>query len=627
MSGRALHRFGVAMVSMILVFSLPVCPSLGINYDMSEIDGDGIDNDGDGYIDSADTECGSHYQGYGSRTSGGAGGRVFWVDVNLGDPVVDRQTYQYADSHAGTHDDPCSLRKALDGPNRVIKFVNGGTITLLARLTINDNNITVDGFSAPAPGVTITYTPEGRGGIGIGAPPGEHTHDILLNHLRLDGLWEEGFQHRLGWGLLWIWASDGKNKVSNVILDHLSLRDDQDKFTIWGQVQDVTVSNCLFYHSGKAMLISYYRGRTHDQWRFDIERKNLSVFRNVYAENDERNPQLRGWISNLDFVNNITYGWGGGLGTARWGYGMRIKSVPGERPICANVINNYFVTRDFNPTHALIYGMVPGADEDGGPNVDLPQGAIYTKSNMGQLWVAGNVLPPQNRDHYSTVSQPLTTPNWAALPTLPTDELYLLVPQAGMQHKDARELNVLGRVMRAAAPSAVLGRYVATYNPRPAPTPRATPTTRRRRRRGRPKTGTMDKPPYVIDADKAPLMPGQTATAANYTTDQRGITCILVDTIGMEGVTGIEDFAFRIGIDGDPAEWPDAPDPTILVSRERGGVLGADRWMIVWPDGAIVNTYFQVTIKATPNTHLKRDEVFYFGSFPAGESVSLITVP
>jgi len=582
-----------------------------VNYDVSEIDGDGIDNDGDGYVDGADTECGSHYRGYGCRSTGGAGGAVVWVDVSLGDPIVDRETREYADAHSGTHDDPCSLRKALDGSNRVIKFVNGGTIELQARLYARGSHITVDGFSAPRPGVTLTYTPEGHGGMIINPASGEHLHDVIVNHLRFDGLWEDGFHHRLGYGLLRLWAGDGENKASNVVLDHLTLRDDQDKFTIWGRIEDVTVSNCLFYHSGKAMLISYYRGgRPHDEWPYDIERKRLSVFRNVFAENDERNPQLRGWISHLDFVNNIICAWGAGLGVERWGYGMRIKAVPGERSIDANIVNNCFVTQRFNPAYALIYGMDPGRDEDGGPDAVPPQGALYTDSHMGELWVAGNILPPENRDQFSTVEQPLETPAWAKVEVLDADELYRLVPRVGMRYKDARELNVLGRVMRRAAPSAVLGRYLARRIDQPSP------TTRRRWRR--PRTGEINEPPYEIAAGIQPLMPGNTAGPENCLADPAGITCVLIDAVGMEGVTDADDFAFKVGTAGDPAAWADAPEPADLHSRERAGVLGADRWVITFPEDAIVDTYLQVTVKANQNSHLDRDEVFYFGHFSDG---------
>ena len=48
----------------VAVLTLPAGPVLAdLNYTATEIDGDGIDNDGDGYTDSEDTECGSHYEG------------------------------------------------------------------------------------------------------------------------------------------------------------------------------------------------------------------------------------------------------------------------------------------------------------------------------------------------------------------------------------------------------------------------------------------------------------------------------------------------------------------------------------------------------------------------------------
>jgi hypothetical protein len=95
---------------------------------------------------------------------------------------------------------------------------------------------------------------------------------------------------------------------------------------------------------------------------------------NVFARNDERNPQLRADVADFDYVNNIIYAWGYWTGR---GYGVRVRNDPGEPQVSANLINNYFRTDDGDPTAGLVYGQNPGADAtDGGPSSPVPQGTV-----------------------------------------------------------------------------------------------------------------------------------------------------------------------------------------------------------------------------------------------------------
>jgi len=50
---------------------------------------------------------------------------------------------------------PGTLRDALSQGNRCIVFDQGGTITLKERLYVTGANVTIDGFSAPSPGITL----------------------------------------------------------------------------------------------------------------------------------------------------------------------------------------------------------------------------------------------------------------------------------------------------------------------------------------------------------------------------------------------------------------------------------------------------------------------------------------
>ena len=123
----------------------------------------------------------------------------------------------------------------------------------------------------------------------------------------------------------------------------------------------------------------------------------------------------------------------------------------------------------------------------------------------------------------------------------------------------------------------------------------------------------------AIAADKTALLPGQTATAANYTSYSRGINGIMVDVAsrpaGYTPVAG--DFTFRVGNDSDPAGagWTDAPVPVSVTRHDWQGVSGSTRVKIVWDDYAIRSQWLEVTVLATP-LGLQSDDVFYFGNAP-----------
>lgn len=112
--------------------------------------------------------------------------------------------------------------------------------------------------------------------------------------------------------------------------------------------------------------------------------------------------------------------------------------------------------------------------------------------------------------------------------------------------------------------------------------------------------------------DKSALMPGETADFSNYTSYSLGINGLMIDIQGLQGTPSSTDFDFKVGNDDFPDTWsPVATDPTISLSP-----LDAitDRITLEFPNNLISNQWLQVTVKASPNTGLKSDEVFYFGN-------------
>jgi parallel beta-helix repeat protein len=123
----------------------------------------------------------------------------------------------------------------------------------------------------------------------------------------------------------------------------------------------------------------------------------------------------------------------------------------------------------------------------------------------------------------------------------------------------------------------------------------------------------------AIATDKQALLPGQTATFANYTSYNRGINGVMVDITGLAGTPTAGDFSFRVGNNDNPSGWtPVTVNPTVTV-RPGAGLGGASRVTLIWPDGAIIRQWLQVTVRATAATGLAAPDVFYFGSAP-GES-------
>ncbi|MGA2621198.1 MAG: right-handed parallel beta-helix repeat-containing protein [Thermoguttaceae bacterium] len=147
-------------------------------------------------------------------------------------------------------------------------------------------------------------------------------------------------------------------------------------------------------------------------------------------------------------------------------------------------------------------------------------------------------------------------------------------------------------------PTAVVGRMVFYNTPQYAP------------------TDPQDVVVYddAIAPDKTALLPGQTAGFANYTTYTCGINGVMVDLANLCYPPTLDDFQFRLGNSSDPATWAALSTLPAMTVRWAEGLGGSDRISLVWPDGTIVNTWLQVTVKAGLDTGLAADDVFYFGN-------------
>lgn len=169
----------------------------------------------------------STIEGFGAVTTGG--------DAYIGTPT---HVTTLANSGAG------SLRAALESTgDRYIVFDVGGTIDLVTNIEAAGSNITVDGSTAPSPGITIS-------GNGI-RWYGRTGTDIIIKHLR--------FRGRAGsagnWGdeasetdeLSFVGGSSGNPSMRGVI-DHCSFAGvyQSENVSIYRVSSDWTISNCIF---------------------------------------------------------------------------------------------------------------------------------------------------------------------------------------------------------------------------------------------------------------------------------------------------------------------------------------------------------------------------------------------
>ena len=102
----------------------------------------------------------------------------------------------------------------------------------------------------------------------------------------------------------------------------------------------------------------------------------------------------------------------------------------------------------------------------------------------------------------------------------------------------------------------------------------------------------------AIASDKKALMPGATATFANYSSYSKGINGIFIDVLNFTGTPTAADFGFKVGTSADPSTGALGPAPTAVTLRRGAGVGGSDRITLTFADGAIKNKWLQVTTLA-----------------------------
>jgi len=223
------------------------------------------------------------YEGFGRNTTGGAGKSIYRV-TNL--------------SSSGSG----SLRDAVSQSNRCVVFDVAGTISNSSNLSVKGSNITIDGFTAPSPGITVT----GRTFVINGVS------NVIVRGIRVRDASDDGIR---------------VYKASNIVLDHVSVSGFSDgAIDITENSRDVTLSWSILAEGNPSHnFISLNKYNS----------VRISHHHNLYVEGKLRNPHCAWGRSGspsdtvCDIRNNLIWG--------NFSQGTEVRSDG-----TANVINNYY---------------------------------------------------------------------------------------------------------------------------------------------------------------------------------------------------------------------------------------------------------------------------------------------
>ncbi|MBD3322361.1 MAG: right-handed parallel beta-helix repeat-containing protein [Chitinivibrionales bacterium] len=327
-------------------------------------------------------------EGFGVFTPAGRGGEIIKV-TNL------------------NADGPGSLRDACgkSGP-RIIVFEVAGVIDVAEHIQIRNPFCTLAGQTAPSPGITV-----------IGAGLRVYTNDVLIQHMKVrPGGRVEGPRGNSRQGICMVGSSQ------NVVIDHCSVSWATDEnMTCWStENRNITFSNCI---NSECLNNSVHPEGPHSKGMLvGFLTQNVSVIRNLFAHNGDRNPLIKGGCP-ATVVNNFVYN---PIGVAM-DFGE--ATFFGDQPQRVSVIGNVLkATRQTNlsPGGSFLYvhvhmsesrlymddnvtdgsfGLCSQRSFDPGVIVDTPEEATWTQplTALPSAQVMHHVLSnagarPQDRD-------------------------------------------------------------------------------------------------------------------------------------------------------------------------------------------------------------------------------------
>jgi pectate lyase len=300
-------------------------------------------------------------EGYGTQTVHGRGGRVIHV-TNLNDTG------------------PGSLREALTatGP-RIVVFRVGGLITLATPIDIRSPNVYVAGQTAPGGGIAVR-----------GSQIAVKASDVVIRHVRSrpgDGTTGTACGSRDGFQII-------NGPWKNIVLDHVSASWGIDEnMSIWPSASSTPTTDITIQWSmiTEGLLNSCHPEGPHGMGVLlgDFSSR-ISFHHNLMAHNNQRNPRIKGSVSNADIVNNVFYNYGHIAG--QFGESNKLST--------ANFVKNYWKR---GPSSTASYELSVATKMSGGTGIHYlgnagprrPTGTEpeYAISNQGPLYAVTTRYP------------------------------------------------------------------------------------------------------------------------------------------------------------------------------------------------------------------------------------------
>lgn len=309
-------------------------------------------------------------EGHGRLTTGGRGGKVFFVtnqgDVNSGN----------ATTREG------SLRWCLNqtGP-RTIVFRVAGTIWLTSPLSISKADVTIAGQSAPGDGVAIA-----------GQPVTISADNVIIRFVRFR-MGQERVTSADGADVM------GSRRYKNIIIDHCSFSWSTDECVSLYEGENITLQWSIIAESLRLAKHSKGPHGYGGIWGG----KNASFHHNLMAHNDSRTPRFGPGSTTqgqeyVDMRNCVIYNWAG-VGC----YGAEAMNV--------NIVNNYY-----KPGPATASGTNRARIIAIDKKTDLPSGdSFYPINNkFGKFYIEGNVVDASTSSSSSdkSICTNATNDNW-----------------------------------------------------------------------------------------------------------------------------------------------------------------------------------------------------------------------
>lgn len=353
-------------------------------------------------------------EGGGMYTTGGRGGKVYYVN-SLEDTVIgDKKTQE------GT------LRWCLKRPGpKTILFKVAGIIHLKSKLFIPDNT-TIAGQSAPGDGICIAD-----------------------NSVRVDGDNIVIRYMRFRMGDLTNVTDDalGGMRRKNVIIDHCSMSWATDECASFYDNENFTMQWCIISESLRA---SVHKKGNHGYGAI-WGGKTATYHHNLLAHHDSRNPRMcgsrysnRSDLELVDFRNNVIYNWGSNSGYAGEGGSY-------------NFVNNYYKPSPTSLNPKRIFS--PNEDDGKNKQPEGVRGKFFLTGNYvygSKETTENNLLGLQPNPHTLPVSE-FTSPVPFDVPYVTTDDAEAayekVLLRAGASYKrDKTDSRIMNEVKNGLTP-------------------------------------------------------------------------------------------------------------------------------------------------------------------------------